>query len=545
MTRWRWDASIALGAAPRFRGGAKIPAAAAAHGSRGPGRGGVPRSACLPGEHRRRPRDSRPPAGQADHRRLPVRSDGHRGLREPAARDRGGGEWKSKRATWSNLRRSRSRSCRRGLTHSSTTRRWKSVAPRQWSAAAGSTRKAPPTSDGLTRRRLPASGKKPGRRPSRRTNCTMRSAGWVCSQRAKWRGKPEWAPLLDQAYRDKRITRVGPAGQPDSATLVVAAERLPNSTLCILTLLWCRQSLCQRSMRKPWSREEALVEIVRGRLEGLGPVTAASLAESIVVPVGDVDVALLALEGEGFVMRGSFTPGAETEWCERRLLARITRYTVKRLRQEIEPVSEADYMQFLFDWQHVGERMEGPDAVAAVVSQLEASKPPPVPWETELIPARVSGYEPHWLDDLCRAGRVVWTRLEAPKVDPSRTQGPSPVRRHAHHIADQKESSGVDGAGEDGRPADRARQHAGPGRSRISRAAWRFVLRRHSRRPGPAAYLHRGRIARTHCRRPDQLGWLSADCGRCCCRRIAANRLAVDAGVELRCLASKMPAAGP
>ena len=174
---------------------------------------------------------------------------------------------------------------------------------------------------------------------------------------------------------------------------------------------------------KTWSREQALVEIVRGRLEGLGPTTAVNLAESIAVPVGDVDIALLALEAEGFVMRGSFTPTGGTEWCERRLLARITRYTVKRLRQEIEPVSAADYMQFLFDWQHVGERMEGPDAVAAVVSQLEGFEAAAGSWETELIPARVSGYEPHWLDDLCRAGRVVWTRLQAPRVDASRVQG--------------------------------------------------------------------------------------------------------------------------
>jgi len=179
---------------------------------------------------------------------------------------------------------------------------------------------------------------------------------------------------------------------------------------------------------KIWTREDALVEIVRGRLEGLGPVTAPALAASIAVPVADIELALLALEAEGFVMRGSFTPDAGTEWCERRLLARITRYTVKRLRQEVEPVSAADFMRFLLDWQHVGERMEGPDAVAAVVSQLEGFEAAAGSWETELIPARVSGYEPHWLDDLCRAGRVVWTRLEAPKMDATQTQGPSPVR---------------------------------------------------------------------------------------------------------------------
>jgi ATP-dependent Lhr-like helicase len=240
--------------------------------------------------------------------------------------------------------------------------------------------------------------------------------------------QPAWTPLLDELVREKRVTRVVPAGAADSAGFIVAAERLPEFNAAHPGSRIVPPIVVPAEYAKTWSHEGALVEIVRGRLEGLGPVTATGLAESIAVPMGDIDRALLALEGEGFVMRGSFTPEAGTEWCERRLLARITRYTVKRLRQEIEPVSAADFMQFLFDWQHVGERMEGPDAVAAVVSQLEGFEAAAGSWETELIPARVSGYEPHWLDDLCRAGRVVWTRLEAPKMDAQRTQGPSPIR---------------------------------------------------------------------------------------------------------------------
>src|SRR6185503_16134679 len=135
--------------------------------------------------------------------------------------------------------------------------------------------------------------------------------------------------------------------------------------------------------KKGWAREEALVEIVRGRLEGLGPVTAATLAAGIGVPVADVELALLALETEGFAMRGSYTPGAAgNEWCERRLLARIHRYTLTRLRKEIEPVSAADFMRFLFGWQRVivEDRMEGPDAVAAVVSQLEGFETAAAAW---------------------------------------------------------------------------------------------------------------------------------------------------------------------
>jgi ATP-dependent Lhr-like helicase len=180
-----------------------------------------------------------------------------------------------------------------------------------------------------------------------------------------------------------------------------------------------------------WTREAALIELIRGRFEGLGPTTASALAASLAVPPREIDVALLALEAEGFVMRGNFTgQTAEVEWCDRRLLARINRYTVKRLRQEIEPVSSADFMRFLLAWQHAlpGERMDGPDALAAVVSQLEGYEAAASAWETEILPARLASYEPAWLDDLCLSGRVLWTRLEAPRPNPERERGVSPVR---------------------------------------------------------------------------------------------------------------------
>ena len=72
------------------------------------------------------------------------------------------------------------------------------------------------------------------------------------------------------------------------------------------------------------------------------------------------------------------------EWCERRLLARIHRYTVNRLRAEIEPVAARDFLRFLFAWQHVAAdaRMEGPDAIAAAVAQLEGFEAPAGAWES-------------------------------------------------------------------------------------------------------------------------------------------------------------------
>ncbi|MEA3108282.1 MAG: ATP-dependent helicase Lhr and Lhr-like helicase [Gammaproteobacteria bacterium] len=175
------------------------------------------------------------------------------------------------------------------------------------------------------------------------------------------------------------------------------------------------------------SSDEALVSIIRGRLEGLGPVTAAQLGEPMGLSMRSATVALTALETEGFVMRGRFTPdAAEEQWCERRLLARIHRYTVKRLRAEIEPVQARDFLRFLFDWQRAlpAARLQGVDAVAAVLQQLEGFEAPSSAWEGDILPARIAEYDPHWLDEHCRAGRFVWARLQARRADQDLAAGP-------------------------------------------------------------------------------------------------------------------------
>src|SRR5262249_19836634 len=144
---------------------------------------------------------------------------------------------------------------------------------------------------------------------------------------------------------------------------------------------------------------------------------------------------LAALEVEGFALRGRFTLGTNAdEWCDRRLLARIHHYTVRRLRAEIEPVAARDFLRFLFAWQRVTDdtRLEGPDAVPVAVALLEGCEAPAGAWEPELLPARIAGYEPAWLDDQCLAGRVAWARLTPGSVAPLRT---TPItllpRRHA------------------------------------------------------------------------------------------------------------------
>ncbi|MEO6031219.1 MAG: ATP-dependent DNA helicase, partial [Burkholderiaceae bacterium] len=218
--------------------------------------------------------------------------------------------------------------------------------------------------------------------------------------------------LLRALAQDRRATMFHKNGD----LLWVAAERLPQLQAVHPDASMQPIIDVPAAYAQTWAREDALRELVRARLGVMGPVPAAAIAEVFATPVADVEFALLALEQEGYVMRGRFSPGVlHDEWCERHLLARIHRNTIGKLRREIEPVEVRDYVRFLCDWQRVspGTRGSGPDALASVLTQLEGFEAAAGSWESEVLPARINDYSIAWLDDLCTAGRIAWARLRA------------------------------------------------------------------------------------------------------------------------------------
>jgi ATP-dependent Lhr-like helicase len=255
------------------------------------------------------------------------------------------------------------------------------------------------------------------------------SAGFLTAEEVA--REPEWTPLLARLAREGRAVETGGAW--------VAIERLPQ-------LRALRQDVAgdvavpEEFLRTPWSAEDALRELLRSRLTLLGPVSDAALREPLAAEPLDAAVALAALEREGYAMRGRFTPDApEEEWCERHLLARIHRYTIGRLRREIEPVEPRDLVRFLLQWQHLtpATQMHGPEGLAAVLEQLEGYEAPAAAWEDEVLPARIAGYQSSWLDELCLAGRLVWARVRRGAGGRETSAGPVratpivlPPRRH-------------------------------------------------------------------------------------------------------------------
>ncbi|WP_338806331.1 DEAD/DEAH box helicase [Pseudomonas chlororaphis] len=249
----------------------------------------------------------------------------------------------------------------------------------------------------------------------------------ACIGEQEAQANPQWSAWLQALADSGRASRLQ---IDDKQALWLAVERLG----CLRAIY--PQAPLQPVLEAPpgfdeqWQRDEALLEVIRARLSGFGPLPLETIAAPLGLSAGEVAQVLAQLEGEGYVLRGRFSPGeTREEWCERHLLARIHRYTVKRLRREIEPVSLQDLMRFLFDWQHLSSATQGQGSamLAQTVAQFEGYAAAAGAWDSDLLPARIKDYSATWLDELCRNGKVVWSRLSAPHKTAGATLRNTPI----------------------------------------------------------------------------------------------------------------------
>ena len=165
----------------------------------------------------------------------------------------------------------------------------------------------------------------------------------------------------------------------------------------------------------PPSKDEAIFTLVTGWMQHSGPVTSNQLGNALGIAANEIDKSLLRLEASGAVLRGKFTDPAtpETEWCDRRLLARIHRLTLGRLRNEIQPVNAAQFMRWLLRWQHIASSTQllGERGTLEALRQLQGYEAPANAWERQILARRVANYDPKILDQLCLTGAVGWGRL--------------------------------------------------------------------------------------------------------------------------------------
>jgi ATP-dependent Lhr-like helicase len=218
-----------------------------------------------------------------------------------------------------------------------------------------------------------------------------------------------WNPFFDQLVADRRAGRASVG----SRSYWLAAERVPAFMRIFPAA--CVELSPPKIESPKVSREDALLSLVTGWMSHAGPLPAAQLASLLSLPVPDVDKALLRLESSGVVLRGKFSdPHSEqTEWCERRLLARIHRLTLGQLRKEIQSVTPAQFMNWQLRWQHVapGTQLLGERGTLEAIRQIQGFEAPANSWERQILKRRISDYDPKMLDQLCLTGAVGWGRL--------------------------------------------------------------------------------------------------------------------------------------
>jgi ATP-dependent helicase Lhr and Lhr-like helicase len=218
-----------------------------------------------------------------------------------------------------------------------------------------------------------------------------------------------WNPFFEQLVADRRAG-LAHAG---SETYWVAAEGVPLFTQISPSAHFEIAPATIHGLAL--SRDESLLNVVTGWMSHVGPITANQLASALALPASDMEKSLLRLESSGVVLRGKFTDPHtdQTEWCERRLLARIHRLTLGQLRREIQSVTPAQFMNWQLRWQHVapGTHLLGERGTLEAIRQLQSYEAPANSWERQILKRRIADYDPKVLDQLCLTGAVGWGRL--------------------------------------------------------------------------------------------------------------------------------------
>ena len=219
-----------------------------------------------------------------------------------------------------------------------------------------------------------------------------------------------WSAFFDELARDRRVTRAHVNGE----VYWVAAEGT-RTFAQVFPFVEFDPKLPDFESLGVLKREDALLSLATGWIAHSGPVTANELSSILALPASELEKALLRIESSGVVLRGKFTDpvSPETEWCERRLLARIHRLTLGQLRKQIQSVTPAQFMNWLLRWQHVAPSTQllSERGTLEAVRQLQGFEAPANSWERQILKRRIADYDPTILDQLCLTGAVGWGRL--------------------------------------------------------------------------------------------------------------------------------------
>jgi len=220
-----------------------------------------------------------------------------------------------------------------------------------------------------------------------------------------------WSKWFNSLAEEFRVCIVKP-GQVDEplpgqeASWWLASERLPEWLAIHPAALASPDPSALLPNHEKWQPEDALDSLLRSRMTGLGPISRVELAQNFGLAEDKIQQALLRLQNQGFAVC-MCDAKLEHLWCERRLLARIHRYSREQRRRAIKPVAPAMFMNFLLRWHGLDEPAED---LQQTMAMLQGWTAPAAIWEHSLLKTRCANYSPALLDQLFLSGQLAWFR---------------------------------------------------------------------------------------------------------------------------------------
>ncbi len=212
------------------------------------------------------------------------------------------------------------------------------------------------------------------------------------------------AMTMDKLIRARRVLEVDLAGTKRFIAIEDAARF--RDAFEVPMPAWLPKAFLGRT-------NDALLDIVRRYARTHGPFTTLDIAQRYRWPLADIEAALQRLVGMGRVAEGGFRPeGLNREWIDAEVLRVIRRKSLAKLRKEIEPVEQSVFARLITRWQGVVQPRQGLDALLDVIESLQGVPLAASLLDTEIFPARISGYRPGDLDKLISAGEIVWVGFE-------------------------------------------------------------------------------------------------------------------------------------
>ncbi|HQK89284.1 MAG TPA: ATP-dependent helicase, partial [Acidobacteriota bacterium] len=226
-------------------------------------------------------------------------------------------------------------------------------------------------------------------------------AFWVGERRAI--PEAEWAALLAAAARD--------AGADPAAWADELAGRVARLAGPIGGVVRVSAREADHVLHALAGDEAELAVFLQEWLVFYGPVTPAEIVAALGVPPARLRKALARLLADGHLAAGPFRePPAEDPdaVCDRRNLDALLRLRRREARPAAPVRPLAELPLFLAAHQGLLADDDGPDALRARLDALMGWGARVELWETEILPARLAGYRPDWLDALMAGEGLAW-----------------------------------------------------------------------------------------------------------------------------------------